>query len=631
MIIAFDTETYPIAPGNLTPKPVVFSFSRDGISCLREPNEAAACIGGELDSGDTTLVGHNVPYDCGVLAKHYPELMAPIFEAFNDGRIKDTKVRQWLIDNAVGKLERRYSLADLEVKHLNRDRTEQKNDPDGWRLRYAELDGVPLNDWPRRASEYALADAEGTLGVFQAQEPLMRGLGAETEITRSTWALHLMSAHGMRTDPAAVERLKARLLEAKEKDFDTLASAGLYRLAGSQKALREGRGKWAKDLNAVRARVQAAYVGRNIPDTTTGKVSYARDTLEHSGDPMLEKLGRMSVVEKLLTAFVPVLERGTKAALMPSFGFAETGRTTCSAGRDGPDGLPLGFNQQQLPRGTKDPEDPRNFVRECFVPEEGKVFVACDYSSAELCGLGDTCLELLGRSKLAEELNAGLDPLLAFGADLLHLSYEEAQANKTRPDVANARQFAKVGLYGKGGGMGVNTMLEYARTTYGVIMSPAEARRVDAAYFKKYPEMRAYFALISRMVGEGTATVTLPCNGLVRGDVSYTAACNTYFQGIVAAGAREAVFQVSWECYVDKGTPLFGCRPCAFIHDEIIIEVPRDTAHEAALRLAEVMRAAMPKYIKRVKITAEPCLMERWYKGAKPVYENGRLVPWQPK
>ena len=39
----------------------------------------------------------------------------------------------------------------------------------------------------------------------------------------------------------------------------------------------------------------------------------------------------------------------------------------------------------------------------------------------------------------------------------------------------------------------------------------------------------------------------------------------------------------------------------------------------------------MKRFVPDVTITAEPALMTRWRKKAKPVFENGRLVPWEPK
>lgn len=76
---------------------------------------------------------------------------------------------------------------------------------------------------------------------------------------------------------------------------------------------------------------------------------------------------------------------------------------------------------------------------------------------------------------------------------------------------------------------------------------------------------------------------------------------------------------------------LYGSAPVLFLHDELILEVPVDTAHEAAHRLSEVMISGMREVVPDVKVSTEFAIASRWYKGAKPVFVNGRLAPWEPK
>lgn len=661
-LVSYDVETHPIRPGCLTPPLVVSSWAWDNnpSTQLTLKKESLARLRIELSIG-STIVTHNGYYDFGVACNEDPSLYDAVFQAYNDGRIRDTKVRQWLLDIAAGCLHmprpdgtQGYSLAGLELHYLGLDRSEEKSDPDAWRMRYHELDGIPLDKWPAAAVAYAKADAEGTLRVFKAQELAAPpgGIAAEVEVTRAFWGLHLMSCRGMRTDAERVAKLKALLLERRASSLDTLKAAGFLRGAVlSAEERREGREpdywetvkpsrfwptgqrpmKWSKDTKAIARRVESAYrlKGRAPPATETGGVSTDRDTLEHSDDDSLKALAFASITEKLLTAFIPALERGTTVPLLPSYGIAETGRTTCSAGKsDG--GLPLGANIQQLPRGSpKDKSDPRNFVRECFVAPDGRVYVSADLDTAELRGLAHVCRVLFGFSKLGDALDAGRDPHLDFGAQLLGISYEEAAERHANGDeeVEDARQFAKVANFGLPGGLGVTSLIEYARANYGVELTEREAKRLKDRWLRAYPEMVRYFDYVSRMVGEGTTKLTLIGNGLVRGNVSYTAACNSYFQGIVAAGATEACFRVAWECYVNKGTGLYGARPCAFVHDQIIVDAEPERIHAVGERLVEVMCESVGAYIYLVKVTASPVAMPRWIKKAKTVRDStGRLL-----
>ena len=111
------------------------------------------------------------------------------------------------------------------------------------------------------------------------------------------------------------------------------------------------------------------------------------------------------------------------------------------------------------------------------------------------------------------------------------------------------------------------------------------------------------------------------------------------FQGRAADGAKRAGWYIAKECYLHDPyrdgsgpTPLFGARPVLFVHDEFILEVPVATAHEATMRLSEIMVAGMREVVPDVKVGTEYAIASRWYKGAEAAYdENKRLIPWEPK
>jgi len=156
------------------------------------------------------------------------------------------------------------------------------------------------------------------------------------------------------------------------------------------------------------------------------------------------------------------------------------------------------------------------------------------------------------------------------------------------------------------------------------------AKALKATWLRTWPEMRAYFDWVNDLVGNARATYVLERTGYVRGDVGYTDGCNHGFQSLVAHAAKRALWLVSREAYAERGAPLYGFRPTLFVHDEIIGESPEHLADQHARRLAEVMVAALQYYCPDVPIEAEPTLMRRWQKGAKPVYDaSGRLIPWE--
>jgi hypothetical protein len=161
--------------------------------------------------------------------------------------------------------------------------------------------------------------------------------------------------------------------------------------------------------------------------------------------------------------------------------------------------------------------------------------------------------------------------------------------------------------------------------------------------------------------------------GRIRGGLAddYCAACNGFFQGLLADIAKEAHRQCVRECYdrtyrvpaflhenslqsefAGGESPLFGSRIPVFQHDELIGEHPRSVASEGALRISEVMRDKLRYRCPDLAdaAAAEPTLMEKWFKGAEITWQHGlllpdgkrdksqratdvrdRLVPWQPK
>lgn len=87
----------------LAPKLVCVSFS--------EPPHLLNCADGLLRMAqlladpDVLLVGHNVAYDLGVIAAEDPARFLPlIFNALQNDRITDTKIREQLARLAVGQL-----------------------------------------------------------------------------------------------------------------------------------------------------------------------------------------------------------------------------------------------------------------------------------------------------------------------------------------------------------------------------------------------------------------------------------------------------------------------------------------------------------------------------------------------
>lgn len=194
--------------------------------------------------------------------------------------------------------------------------------------------------------------------------------------------------------------------------------------------------------------------------------------------------------------------------------------------------------------------------------------------------------------------------------------------------------------FGLPGGLGAKKFVKFCKGS-GVEITLDEAKTLKRNWFRQWPEMRDYFRLISNSItvdenDEEFINVEQCYTARIRGKARYTAACNSYFQGLAADGAKEACYRISHACYV-KDSPynqpvsLYGSRLNVFVHDETIMEHPVETASERGYQQAKIMVDTMQEYTPDVKIKAEPALMTHWNKDAVERFDdNGRLIPWEP-
>jgi len=407
--------------------------------------------------GDELLAGHHVAYDFAVLCAKWPELVPLVFRAYDAHRVTDTLLRQQLLDIAAGQFRgylRTFEKAvcavhdDCDPEHCpaatikkgarwvpyNYDldavgyrATGRRLDKDTWRLRYGEFLHVPLSEWPEGARTYPLDDARMTLDVFLQQEEHAQYIPDQFRQARAAWALHLTSVWGLRTHGPGVDKLEAATRTALAGIEGDLQAAGLVRADGS------------RNIKAARARMVQVCEALKKPVRLTAKggVSLDSDACEASEDDLLGDYAELTALKSVLAKDLPMLRAGVTYPVHTTFGMAASGRTTSSK--------PNTQNPRRLPG-----------IRECVVPRPGKVFAQADFSGLELHTLAQCCVTLFGQSKLAEVLNAGLDPHTAFAADILGISYEEAVARKKTSDesLENARQTAKVANFRISGRLG---------------------------------------------------------------------------------------------------------------------------------------------------------------------------------
>lgn len=695
-VVGFDTETALIRPGCTAPQMVCLTWQerRDaqmpiGEGLLGEAqialhSDSYALLRSWLQDPEVILVGHNVAYDMAVVCAEFPDLIPLVFAAYEANRITDTMLRQKLWDIAEGCYrgffgdEGKFIKLDYSLMSCAKRLAGMPIKKEGFRLFYGPFRGVPLERWVEHAKElqvageaylegdrtrrlsgelehlrdclgddkkfntelrgmiaadpnevlnYPLEDARATMACYLAQEE-----GADPSIfedqfrqARKAWCLRLTSAWGLRTNAAGVAALQLQTAHKVAEIEEQLIAAGLIRDDGSRdtKAAKEHMLKacgWYFDEGLGKYEHHEDHLPLRM--TASGEPSLDSDACKATDDETLKLYAELTSLKTVLNKDIPALARGTIYPVHTHYDLAETGRVTSSS--------PNVQNWRRLPG-----------IRECFLPRFGFVYAQADYSSLELCTLAQACLDLLGHSKLADALNEGIDPHTALACTILSISYDEGILRKDKghplhKDFDNARQTAKVANFGFPGGLGAGKLVLFARKSYGVELSEAQAKELKAQWLSQWPEMREYFAYINALQGaDRVITLKQLRSNRIRSCVTggaYTAACNSFFQGLGADATAAAYWLVIKACYVDRDSPLFGSRVVNYIHDELILESPIEKAAECAEELSRLMVIGAQEWIPDIRLAAEPCLMSRWSKDAKTLRdENGRLLVWSPK
>jgi DNA polymerase-1 len=546
-------------------------------------------------------------------------------------------------------------------------------------LRYLELDVQ---------SQGAVFDAQE--GQYGTQGWLLDQFNQ----TRASFSLYLAQCWGFTTDLDAARALEestrraldeaARVCEAHGLVVDgkrkIAAAAARQEAAYARQGLPVPRGAVTEKAKAKAHReavasleergmdfVAAEEAAKAEVEALLGNAVLDEEACIASGDPVMVAYSQVSQ-SSLLLGKVRRLGRGLIQASYNTI--VNSGRTSCSQGKDPKKGQgwkSWGSQLQNPPREVLDPcracggsglapgsssDDcpackgkggkPIPGMRECFVSRPGYVLVSVDYDAFELRTWAQCCRWMVGYSALGDILNdPKRDPHVEMGASIHRMPAAAAYALKaTDKKLFKAlRQVAKAANFGLPGGMGAERFVSSAWDSYQVRLGDTpesaldEAKRIIAAWKAVYPEAQPYLDLIGQLVGpRGSRTrIVQHYSARVRGGVGFCDAANTFFQGLAADAAKRAMWLVCREMYARRSSPLYGSRIVAFIHDELLVEIPIEKLQEAAARLQELWTGGAQEVIPDVLITAAPAASFRWSKSAgDPVYDAaGRLIPFE--
>lgn len=366
-----------------------------------------------------------------------------------------------------------------------------------------------------------------------------------------------------------------------------------------QTALRAGAGDLDEEVNPNSQRgVLAALRRKGLRIDRTAKEALA----PFASDPDVTNLLRYrSVVSFLRGPGVALPEASSRypdsrvrASLNPLA--APTGRFGCS--RPNLQGL-----EKSRKRSAGEESVPE--ARACIVPASEHVFIDADYAAIELRVLA----QITGDNRLRQIFRDGGDPHRAMAA--LVSRKPEHEVTKGERDRAKAVNF------GFPFGMGEERFVEYALSSYGVSFTPGDARAFKLAWQRMFAGVVRW----QQRIGRASPSEMRSQSGRRRRFESrhsgYCERLNMPVQGTAADGVKRAMVLLH-----ERLRP-YGARLVLCVHDELLVECPREHAVAVRELVERTMVEAMAYYVPDVPIVVEADIRTTW--SARDVVEDAVL------
>jgi DNA polymerase-1 len=307
-----------------------------------------------------------------------------------------------------------------------------------------------------------------------------------------------------------------------------------------------------------------------------GKTGYSTDTRvlrairdEHEIVPVIEEWRELTKLVNTYLGPLPSLISPLDGRLHTTFNqtVAATGRLSTS-----------NPNLQAIPVRTEIGQE----IRSAFVAEDGFLLLSADYSQAELRILAHTSAE----PKLIEAFERGEDIHAATAAEIL--SKDPSELTKEERNRAKAVNFGII--YGISA-FGLSEQLGISREEAGAYID---------TYLARFPRVREFIArTIEQATRDGYVTTLLgrrrPIPEL-RSDnrqlrsLGERLAVNTIMQGTAADVIKVAMIAIQRRLAAEG----FRARMVLQIHDELLLELPKEEAASCEALVLEEMSAAYP-------------------------------------
>ncbi|NMG00632.1 DNA polymerase I [Aromatoleum toluolicum] len=566
-LVAFDTETTSLDP--MAARLVGMSFAVVAGEAAYLPlahrgpdvpaqlplDEVLARLRPWFESARHAKVGQNLKYDAHVLANHGIRLA---------GIAHDTLLQSYVLES-----DKSHDMDSLAKRHLGLT-TIPYTDVCGKGAKQIGFDEVALE----RATEYAAEDADITLRLHQALWPQLEAVPALAALYRdielpAMQVLLEMERTGVLIDPFLLaqqgEELGRRLMEL-EREAHNLAGQPFN--LGSPKQLGE---------------ILFGKLGLPVvKKTATGQPSTDEEVLQQLADdyPLPKLLLEHRGFAKLKSTYADKLPRMVNAKtgrVHTSFSqaVAVTGRLASSDP-----------NLQNIPIRTAEGRR----IRAAFIAPRDHVIVSADYSQIELRIMA----HLSGDARLLEAFAQGEDVHRATAAEVFGVTPAEVTSEQ--------RRYAKV----------INFGLIYGMSAHGLAknlgIDRAAAQGWIDRYFARYPGVATYMdrvkaeakerGYVETVFGRRLHLPEIRAQQVGRRQAAERAAINAPMQGTAADLIKKAMIAVhGWLASSGLKTRLI-----LQVHDELVLEVPRDEL--------ERVRAELPAQMCGVADLAVPLLVE---------------------
>jgi len=485
--IAFDTETTRIQNEYTVPTLVVGAAFNGEAVYLVAPDQMRAFWD---THAQCRVFMCNAPFDLDVVAK---ACGFDFRDAVEQDRVLDVQALYQLHQLAtVGELPHEYNLAFLSQTLLAIELPKPDDVRTGFE-RFLVAGKVDIASIEASSLEYAARDPIATYALGQKLEADVRSVADQHGVPgllthgiqlRGAWAIRHVIRNGVHVDTVRAASELGRVESEKQPHLAALHKTGYVPGRSGNKAV------YDQIVGAVATRLGIA-----IPKTSDGHVSQREEHLDAiKDDPFVAAFLAYGDLHKVGSFFKLLAESG--GLIHPDFHMAVTGRAICRKP-----------NLQQLPRAGG--------IRECIMASPGRVFARVDYKFIELCTLAETCYQRYGESKLMDVINSGRDPHVMVAAMITGKSPEAVTEDE--------RQRAKVANFGLPGGLGRQTFIQHARTTYGVTFSDDEAQNWINKWLATFPEVRRYLeegddniTVLARRVGLTDYPQPYGANPLIR-------------------------------------------------------------------------------------------------------------------